>query len=84
MVGIGKGTEKGILIRDAVSLETAGKIDTVVLDKTGTLTEGKPVVTDIVWANGDDRAEAVFLSLENFRNIRWPMPSCTILQMCRR
>ena len=43
MVGIGKGTEKGILIRDAVSLETAGKIDTVVLDKTGTLTEGKPV-----------------------------------------
>ena len=66
MVGIGKGTEKGILIRDAVSLETAGKIDTVVLDKTGTLTEGKPVVTDIVWANGDDRAEAVFLSLEKF------------------
>ena len=66
MVGIGKGAEKGILIRDAVSLETAGKIDTVVLDKTGTLTEGKPVVTDIVWANGDDRAEAVFLSLEKF------------------
>ena len=64
MVGIGKGAEKGILIRDAVSLETAGKIDTVVLDKTGTLTEGKPVVTDIVWANGDDRAKAVFFSLE--------------------
>lgn len=64
MVGIGKGAEKGILIRDAVSLETAGKIDTVVMDKTGTLTEGKPVVTDIVWANGDDRAKAVFLSLE--------------------
>lgn len=60
MVGIGKGAEKGILIRDAVSLETAGKIDTVVMDKTGTLTEGKPVVTDIVWANGDDRAKAVF------------------------
>ena len=64
MVGIGKGAEKGILIRDAVSLETAGKIDTVVMDKTGTLTEGKPVVTDIIWANGDDRAKAVFLSLE--------------------
>lgn len=64
MVGIGKGAEKGILIRDAVSLETAGKIDTVVMDKTGTLTEGKPVVTDIVWANGDDRAKAVFFSLE--------------------
>ena len=82
MVGIGKGAEKGILIRDAVSLKTAGKIDTVVMDKqvhcavvhgkidtvvmdkTGTLTEGKPVVTDIIWANGDDRAKAVFLSLE--------------------
>ena len=64
MVGIGKGAEKGILIRDAVSLETAGKIDTVIMDKTGTLTEGKPVVTDIIWANGDDRAKAVFLSLE--------------------
>ena len=64
MVGIGKGAEKGILIRDAVSLETAGKIYTVVMDKTGTLTEGKPVVTDIIWANGDDRAKAVFLSLE--------------------
>ena len=64
MVGIGKGAEKGILIRDAVSLETAGKIDTVLMDKTGTLTEGKPVVTDIVWANGDDRAKAVFFSLE--------------------
>ena len=64
MVGIGKGAEKGIMIRDAVSLETAGKIDTVVMDKTGTLTEGKPVVTDIVWANGDDRAKAVFFSLE--------------------
>lgn len=64
MVGIGKGAEKGILIKDAESLETAGKIDTVVLDKTGTLTEGKPVVTDIVWLNGDDRTKGVFSSLE--------------------
>ena len=54
------------------------------MDKTGTLTEGKPVVTDIVWANGDDRAKAVFFSLKNSRNIRLPMPSCTILQVCRR
>lgn len=64
MVGIGKGAEKGILIKDAESLETAGKIDTVVLDKTGTLTEGKPVVTDIVWLNGDNRTKGVFNSLE--------------------
>ena len=49
MVGIGKGAESGILIKDAESLEMAKKIDTIVLDKTGTITEGKPVVTDIVW-----------------------------------
>ncbi len=46
MVGIGKGAENGILIKDAVSLETARKIDTIVVDKTGTLTEGHPTVTN--------------------------------------
>lgn len=51
MVGIGKGAEEGILIKDAVSLEMGRKIDVVVLDKTGTLTEGKPVVSNIVWSN---------------------------------
>ncbi len=48
MVGMGKSAEKGILVRDAASLEIAHKIDTIVLDKTGTLTQGKPVVTDVV------------------------------------
>ena len=47
MAGTGKGAEKGILIRTAVSLEVAHRIDTVVLDKTGTITEGKPKVTDV-------------------------------------
>jgi len=50
MVGIGKGAEEGILIKDAVSLETAKKIDVVVFDKTGTITEGKPQVTTITWS----------------------------------
>ena len=50
MVGTGKGASEGILIRSAESLETAHKIDTVVLDKTGTVTEGKPAVTDILTA----------------------------------
>ena len=48
MVGIGKSAEKGILVRDAASLEIAYKINTVVLDKTGTLTQGKPAVTDLI------------------------------------
>lgn len=47
MVGIGKGAENGILIKDAESLETARKVNAIVLDKTGTLTEGHPTVTDI-------------------------------------
>ncbi len=52
MVGTGRGASEGILIRSAESLETAHKTDTVVLDKTGTVTEGKPVVTDIITADG--------------------------------
>jgi Cu+-exporting ATPase len=48
MVGTGKGAENGVLIRDGAALETAHKLDTVVLDKTGTITEGKPRLTDLV------------------------------------
>ncbi|OSZ78025.1 copper-translocating P-type ATPase [Chitinophagaceae bacterium IBVUCB1] len=49
MVGIGKGAEMGILIKDAESLETGHKVNAVVLDKTGTITEGHPDVTNIIW-----------------------------------
>lgn len=49
MVGVGKGAENNILIKDAESLELAHKVNAVILDKTGTITEGKPVVTDIIW-----------------------------------
>lgn len=64
MVGIGKGAEMGILIKDADSLEIARKVDTVVLDKTGTITEGKPVVTDWQWVNETEEAKRILCGLE--------------------
>jgi Cu2+-exporting ATPase len=64
MVGVGKGAENGILIKDAESLELAKKISAVVLDKTGTITEGKPEVTGIRWMNNDDSTKNILLSIE--------------------
>lgn len=64
MVGIGKGAENGILIKNAESLEVAQKVDTVVLDKTGTLTEGHPQVTDAVWLGDEAKSRVVLYSLE--------------------
>lgn len=63
MVGIGKGAELGILIKDAESLEIARKVDTIVLDKTGTITEGKPKVTDLI-GPVDSSLTNIFCSLE--------------------
>ncbi|HIZ33997.1 MAG TPA: heavy metal translocating P-type ATPase [Candidatus Bacteroides merdigallinarum] len=65
MVGIGKGAERGILIKDAESLETAKMVNAVVLDKTGTVTEGHPTVQHILWT--DERANtsaSILLALE--------------------
>ena len=64
MVGIGKGAENGILIKNAESLEVAQKVDTVVLDKTGTLTEGHPQVTDAVWLGEEVKSKSLLYSLE--------------------
>ena len=57
MVGNGVGAKNGILFKTAASLEQAGKIDTVILDKTGTITSGRPEVTDIICADGIDEKE---------------------------
>ncbi|MFB9865304.1 heavy metal translocating P-type ATPase [Rufibacter immobilis] len=68
MVGVGRGAENGILIKDAESLETAHKLTAVVLDKTGTITKGKPEVTELNWAVPQaetNQLAAVLLALEN-------------------
>lgn len=67
MVGIGKGAENNLLIKDAESLEIAHTVNAVVLDKTGTITEGKPLVTDWHWAvpaNEQERLAAILYSME--------------------
>ncbi len=66
MVGVGKGAENNILIKDAESLELGHKVNAVVLDKTGTITEGKPVVTDILWggANPSEKFNSILLAME--------------------
>lgn len=65
MAGIGRGAGAGILIKDAETLETACRVDTVVLDKTGTLTEGRPAVTDLQWAAGAETEAPRLMALES-------------------
>ncbi len=64
MAGIGKGAENGILIKDAESLEKAKKVNAIVLDKTGTLTEGRPAVTAVLWTEENPAHTAALVSIE--------------------
>jgi Cu2+-exporting ATPase len=67
MVGVGKGAENNILIKDAESLELAHKVNAIILDKTGTITAGKPEVTDLIWAVPEEQQglyPSILLSIE--------------------
>lgn len=66
MVGVGRGAENGILIKDAESLELGHKVNAIILDKTGTITEGKPVVTDMIWKKSIDTSssKAILYAIE--------------------
>jgi Cu+-exporting ATPase len=73
MVGTGKGAEYGVLIKSGVALETAHKIKTIVFDKTGTITEGKPKVTDVVVVNGITENELLQLAASAEKGSEHPL-----------
>ena len=73
MVGTGKGAENGILIKGGEALESAHKIDTVIFDKTGTITEGKPVVTDIITTNIVSEKELLQFALSAEKGSEHPL-----------
>ncbi|SCI15542.1 heavy metal translocating P-type ATPase [Romboutsia sp. 1001713B170207_170306_H8] len=73
MVGTGKGAENGILIKGGEALELAHKIDTIIFDKTGTITEGKPRVTDIITSNNIDEDYLLSLAASAEKNSEHPL-----------
>ena len=73
MVGTGKGAENGILIKSGEALELAHKVDTVIFDKTGTITEGKPTVTDIITTNDIDERYLIQLAVSAEKNSEHPL-----------
>jgi Cu+-exporting ATPase len=82
IVGTGKGAEHGVLIKQAEALEVAHKVDTVVLDKTGTLTTGKPVVTDVIVADGSGASERdlLFLAASAERGSEHPLGEAIVME----
>ncbi|CAM3473126.1 heavy metal translocating P-type ATPase [Halomonas lysinitropha] len=78
MVGVGRGAQAGVLIRDAEALERLEKVDTVVVDKTGTLTEGKPRVTEMVAAEGFDEQSLLRLAAGLERGSEHPLAQAIV------
>ena len=80
MVGTGKGASYGILIKSAEALETAQAVNTVVLDKTGTLTEGKPRVTDIIPANGATESQLLQIAASIEKPSEHPLAEAIVVR----
>lgn len=79
MVGVGKGAQAGVLIKNAEALERMEKVDTLVIDKTGTLTEGKPTVTKIVAANGFNEDELLTLAASLEQGSEHPLAHAIVM-----
>ena len=84
MVGTGKGAENGILIKSGDALETAHQIDTVVLDKTGTITSGEPRVTDLVCEPGYDEKTLLELAGALEKKSEHPLAKAVLLEIVQR
>jgi Cu+-exporting ATPase len=84
MVGTGKAAEHGILVRSAAALETAHKLNTIVLDKTGTITNGEPSLTDIVALGGFDEDELLHLAASAEQTSEHPLGEATVRGACER
>ncbi|MBX3526347.1 MAG: heavy metal translocating P-type ATPase [Rhodoblastus sp.] len=84
MVGVGRGARAGVLIKNAEALERMEKVDTLVVDKTGTLTEGKPAVTAIAPAEGFEEAELLRLAASVERASEHPLASAIVAKAMER
>jgi P-type Cu+ transporter len=78
MVGVGRGARAGVLIRDAEALERMEKVDTIIVDKTGTLTEGKPSVTSMVTVDGIDEVELLRLAASVEQSSEHPLAAAIV------
>ncbi|MGZ9719674.1 heavy metal translocating P-type ATPase [Rhizobium miluonense] len=78
MIATGRGAQEGVLVRDAEALERFAKVDTLIVDKTGTLTEGKPNLTDIVTANGAEEARLLSLVASLERGSEHPLAEAIV------
>jgi P-type Cu+ transporter len=84
MVGVGRGAEVGVLIKNAEALERMEKVDTLVVDKTGTLTEGKPAVTVVLPAPGFDEAQVVRLAASAEKASEHPLAAAVVAAAAER